>query len=257
MRIRYTPFSERLVIGQPVKGLDFAERMLQNYFIMSLRYREYYYKEQPQGNTVYFMNYPETSLLFYFAAGMRSYRVNGFRIEKGERRKAWISMLPLIQSLRAYDFGRKEGTRQLEDDFLDHMLDLEEALSGELVPFNFILSSLPKACFPVCSDVRLFNCHAVSHIDKSYSLITKNDMRQTKMPMEIYNKLSEVFWVPPEGRRKSWNLEYFTGIMENRGGKRDSYRVIHRPTDLPDKDGCCSYGQLAKEVTALLNECGE
>ena len=116
MKIRYTPFSERMVIDQPVKGMDFANDMIQTYFMMSLRYRECYYKQRPQGNTVYFMNYPEASLLFYFAAGMRSYRVNGFRIEKEERRKAWIYMLPLIQSLRAYDFGRKEGTKQLEED---------------------------------------------------------------------------------------------------------------------------------------------
>ena len=155
MKIRYTPFSERMVIDQPVKGMDFANNMIQTYFMMSLRYRECYYKQRPQGNTVYFMNYPEASLLFYFAAGMRSYRVNGFRIEKEERRKAWIYMLPLIQSLRAYDFGRKEGTKQLEDDFLDHMLDMEEVLSGALVPFHFILSSLPKECFPVCPEVRL------------------------------------------------------------------------------------------------------
>ena len=82
-------FSERMVIDQPVKGMDFANDMIQMYFMMSLRYRECYYKQRPQGNTVYFMNYPEASLLFYFAAGMRSYRVNGFRIEKEERRKAW------------------------------------------------------------------------------------------------------------------------------------------------------------------------
>ena len=166
MKIRYTPFSERMVIDQPVKGLDFANDMIQMYFMMSLRYRECYYKQRPQGNTVYFMNYPEASLLFYFAAGMRSYRVNGFRIEKEERRKAWIYMLPLIQSLRAYDFGRKEGTKQLEDDFLDHMLDMEEVLSGTLVPFHFILSSLPKECFPVCQEVRLFNRCAVEHAEK-------------------------------------------------------------------------------------------
>ena len=88
MKIRYTPFSERMVIDQPVKGMDFANDVIQTYFMMSLRYRECYYKQRPQGNTVYFMNYPEASLLFYFAAGMRSYRVNGFRIEKEERRKA-------------------------------------------------------------------------------------------------------------------------------------------------------------------------
>ena len=117
MKIRYTPFSERMVIDQPVKGMDFANNMIQTYFMMSLRYRECYYKQRPQGNTVYFMNYPEASLLFYFAAGMRSYRVNGFRIEKEERRKAWIYMLPLIQSLRAYDFGRKEGTKQLSGSY--------------------------------------------------------------------------------------------------------------------------------------------
>ena len=41
MKIRYTPFSERMVIDQPVKGLDFANDMIQMYFMMSLRYREY------------------------------------------------------------------------------------------------------------------------------------------------------------------------------------------------------------------------
>ena len=166
MKIRYTPFSERMVIDQPVKGMDFANDMIQTYFMMSLRYRECYYKQRPQGNTVYFMNYSEASLLFYFAAGMRSYRVNGFRIEKEERRKAWIYMLPLIQSLRAYDFGRKEGTKQLEDDFLDHMLDMEEVLSGTLVPFHFILSPLPKECFPVCQEVRLFNIVQLNMLKK-------------------------------------------------------------------------------------------
>ena len=57
MKIRYTPFSERMVIDQPVKGMDFANDMIQTYFMMSLRYRECYYKQRPQGNTVYFMNY--------------------------------------------------------------------------------------------------------------------------------------------------------------------------------------------------------
>lgn len=56
MKIRYTPFSERMVIDQPVKGMDFANNMIQTYFMMSLRYRECYYKQRPQGNTVYFMN---------------------------------------------------------------------------------------------------------------------------------------------------------------------------------------------------------
>lgn len=64
MKIRYTPFSERMVIDQPVKGLDFANDMIQTYFMMSLRYRECYYKQRPQGNTVYYMNYSEASLLF-------------------------------------------------------------------------------------------------------------------------------------------------------------------------------------------------
>ena len=40
MKIRYTPFSERMVIDQPVKGLDFANDMIQMYFMMSLRYRD-------------------------------------------------------------------------------------------------------------------------------------------------------------------------------------------------------------------------
>ena len=43
MKIRYTPFSERMVIDQPVKGMDFANDMIQTYFMMSLRYRECYY----------------------------------------------------------------------------------------------------------------------------------------------------------------------------------------------------------------------
>ena len=256
MKIRYTPFSERMVIDQPVKGMDFANDMIQTYFMMSLRYRECYYTQRPQGNTVYFMNYPEASLLFYFAAGMRSYRVNGFRIEKEERRKAWIYMLPLIQSLRAYDFGREEGTKQLEEDFLDHMLDMEEVLSGTLVPFHFILSPLPTECFPVCQEVRLFNRCAVEHAEKNYLLVTKNDIRQAEMPTAVYNKLSEIFWVPPDNRHKGWMFEYYTGIMENEGRKRKNYRVIHRPTDLPDKDGRCTYGQLSKEVMALLDENG-
>ena len=119
----------------------------------------------------------------------------------------------------------------MEDDFLDHMLDMEEVLSGTLVPFHFILSSLPKECFPVCQEVRLFNRCAVEHAEKNYLLVTK---------------LSEIFWVPPDSRHKGWMFEYYTGIMENEGRKRKNYRVIHRPTDLPDKDGRCTYGQLSK-----------
>lgn len=102
-----------MVIDQPVKGMDFANDMIQTYFMMSLRYRECYYKQRPQGNTVYFMNYPEASLLFYFAAGMRSYRVNGFRIEKEERRKAWIYMLPLIQFFAGIRFWEKRGNKAI------------------------------------------------------------------------------------------------------------------------------------------------
>ena len=254
MRIRYTPFSERMIVGQPVKGLDFANKMLQMYFIMSLRYEDCYYKDQIHGNTVYFMNYPEASLLFYFAAGMRSYRVNGFRIEKEERRKAWIYMLPLIQSLRAYDFGRKEGTKQLEDDFLDHMLDLDDEISGELIPFHFILSSLPKKCFPTCPEVRLFNNGSMKHIEKNYFLVTKNDMRQAELPKDIYNKLSEIFWVPPDSRHKGWMFEYYTGIMETERRKKENYRVVHRETNLPDAKGHCTYGDLLREVLELLKD---
>lgn len=254
MKIRYTPFSEKIIVGQQVKGLDFADKMLQTYFIMSLRYGNCYYKEQVQGNTVYFMNYPENSLLFYFAAGIRSYRVNGFRIEKEERRKAWVYMLPLIQSLRAYDFGRKEGTKRLEDDFLDHMLDLEDAMSRELVPFHFILSSLPKECFPTCPEVRLFNNCPMEYVEKDYSLVTKNDMRHAELPMEIYNKLSEIFWVPPDNRHKGWRFEYYTGIMEKERRKKENYRVIHRSTNLPDVKGHCTYGDLSREVLGMLKE---
>ena len=47
MKIRYTPFSERMVIDQPVKGMDFANDVIQTYFMMSLRYRECYYKQRP------------------------------------------------------------------------------------------------------------------------------------------------------------------------------------------------------------------
>ena len=254
MKIRYTTFSERIGVGEPVRKLDFAEDMLQSYFVMSLRYQESYYKECPMGNTIYFMNYPEASLLFYFTVGLRAYRVNGFLIEKEERNKAWIYMLPLIQSLRACDFGRKEGTKLLEDDFLDHMLDLEEVMSGELAPFNFILSSLPDKCFPKCPQVHLFNSHPMKTAEKSYTLITRNEMRQAEMPVNLYHKLSEMFWVPPENRRKGWNLEYFTGIMETRGRKKENYRVIHRATDLPDRDGRCTYGDLVKEVMGALKQ---
>ena len=133
---------------------------------------------------------------------------------------------------------------------------MEELLSGTLVPFHFILSSLPKDCFPVCQEVRLFNRCAVEHAEKNYLLVTKNDIRQAEMPTAVYNKLSEIFWVPPDNRHKGWMFEYYTGIMENEGRKRKNYRVIHRPTDLPDKDGCCTYGQLSKEVMALLDENG-
>ena len=72
------------------------------------------------------------------------------------------------------------------------------------------------------------------------------------MPTAVYIKLSEIFWVPPDNRHKGWMFEYYTGIMENEGRKRKNYRVIHRPTDLPDKDGRCTYGQLSKEVMALV-----
>ena len=47
MKIRYTPFSERMGIDQPVKGMDFANDVIQTYFMMSLCYRECYYKQRP------------------------------------------------------------------------------------------------------------------------------------------------------------------------------------------------------------------
>lgn len=254
MIIKYTPFSESVTLEQPIRNLEFADEIIKPYFVMSLRYHESYYGEQPEGNTIYFMNFQGCSLLFYFSAGPRSHRINGFRIEETERRKAWLFMLPLLQALRKYPFASGKGASVYDDDFLNNTADLEDVMIDELVPFHFIISSMPGECFPQCREMRIFNRHHLRHVEKSYYLVTKNQLRQTTMPMDNYDILSEIFWVPPIKASKKWYLEYYTGIMDKEGRNKGKYRVIRRETELPGTSGCCTYGELMRAVRPLLQD---
>lgn len=254
MIIKYTTFSESITLEQPVRNLEFADNVIKSYFLMSLRFHESYYEKQPEGSTIYFMNFPDCSLLFYFSAGSRSHRINGFRIEEKERRKAWLFMLPMIQSLRKYSFTQGGGTTVFDDDFLDNAADLEEMMMNELVPFHFIISSMPDECFPKCREVRLFNRYHLKTVEKSYYLVTRNQIRQTIMPMDDYDILSEIFWIPPVKTSKKWHLEYYTGIMDKEGRNKGKYRVIRQETELPGISGCCSYEALSKAIIPLIRE---
>ena len=61
--------------------------------------------------------------------------------------------------------------------------------------FHFIISSMPDECFPKCREVRLFNRYHLKAVEKSYYLVTRNQIRQTTMPMDDYDILSEIFWI--------------------------------------------------------------
>lgn len=254
MIIRYTPFSESIMLDTPVKNLEFADAVIQPYFLMTLRYHENYYQDQPEGNTIYFMNFPDCSLLFFFSAGPRSHRINGFRISTEERKKAWLFMLPLIQSLRKYAFSQAGGTTAFDEAFLENTADLEDAMIDELVPFHFIISSMPDECFPECREIRLFNGHHMTDVEKTYHLVTRNQLRQTTMPMEDYDILSVIFWVPPTKVSKKWYLEYYTGIMNKEGRNKGKYRVIRKETELPGASGSCSYEALSAAIIPLVQE---
>lgn len=254
MIIKYTPFSESVMLNTPIRNLEFADQVIQPYFLMTLRYHESYYRDQAEGNTVYFINFPECSLLFYFSAGPRSHRINGFRINVEERKKAWLFMLPLIQSLRKYAFSQEKEMMDFDGDFLENTADLEDAVIDELVPFHFIVSSMPTRCFPKCPEVQIFNRHHLPNVEKSYHLVTKNQLRQTTMPMADYDILSEIFWVPPSKVSKKWYLEYYTGIMNEEGRNKGKYRVIRRETELPGSGGICSYEALSRAIIPLVQD---
>lgn len=254
MIIKYTPFSESITLDKEIKNLEFAENAIKPYFLMSLRYHDNYYKDQPEGNTVYFINFKDCSLLFYFSAGARSHRINGFQIAATERQKAWLFMVSLIQSLRNYAFHGEGGRAVFDESFLVNTGDLEDAMIDELVPFHFIISSLPEQCFPECEEMRLFNRHHLREVSKSYYYITRNQIRQTTIPLEDYDILSEIFWIPSSKASKKWYFEYYTGIMDGEGRNKGKYRVIRRETELPGKSGCCSYRELTAEIVKLVRE---
>lgn len=254
MIFKYTPFREAIKAGEPVRNLEFADDIIKPYFLMSLRYYENYYKDQPEGNTVYFFNQPECSLLFYFSAGARSCHINGFWITAAERQKAWISMVPLIQSLRSYAFAKGGGCRSLDKAFVENVADLEEVMMDELVPFHFIISSLPDECFPECREIHIFNNYGLKKAERSYHLITNNRMRNVTMAMEDYDILSETSWIPPEKVSKKWHLEYNTGIIEKEGRYKGRCRVLRRETELPDARGYCDYEDLTRDVLKLVGE---
>lgn len=254
MIIKYTPFSESITLDKPVKNLEFAENEVKAYFLMSLRYHDSYYRDQPVGNTIYFMNLSECSLLFYFSAGARVHHINGFRISVQERQKAWLSMLNLVESLRKYPFAGENRTTKFDRNFLENMADLEDAMIDMLMPFHFIVSSMPAEAFPECPEMRLFNrCH-MNDIQKSYHLVTRNQIRQMTMAMEDYDLLSEIFWVPATKVSKKWYLEYYTGIISEEGRNKGKYRVIRRETELPGNSGICTYGALTEDVMRLVRE---
>lgn len=254
MIIKYTPFSESIALDKEIRSLEFADEIIKPYYLMSLRYHENYYKDQPEGNTIYFINLTECSLLFYFSAGVRSHRINGFRIAAAERQKAWLSMLSLIQSLRNYSFASGIEKTFFDEDFLENTADLEDAMIDELMPFHFVISSLPNQCFPKCPEMRLFNRYHLQDISKSYYYVTRNQMRQTTIPLESYDLLSEIFWIPPAKAGKKWHFEYYTGIMDEEGRNKGKYRVIRRETELPGTKGCCSYKALTADVVKLVQE---
>lgn len=253
MKIRYTPFSEAIGTGDMVKGLEFADDVIRPYFIMSLRYNENYYGDQPVGNTIHFMNFPECSLLFYFAAGARSYRVNGFIIGAGERQKAWVSMLPLIQSLRRYPFSKGAADTQFDENFLENLTDLEEAAMDELLPFHFIISSMPYECLPECDGVRVFNRFRLAGVERSFQLVTGKQIGKTVMPLKKYDIFSNIFWMPPGKMSKKWYMEYYTGIIEKKGRNKEIHEVLRQETGLLGTKGCCSYEYFQRAVMQLID----
>lgn len=254
MIIKYTPFSESISLDKEIRQLEFAEDIIKPYFLMSLRYHDSYYKDQPEGNTIYFINFDACSLLFYFSAGARSHRINGFRIAAAERKKAWLFMLSLIQSLRNYAFNQEGGQTVFDNDFLENTADLEDAMIDVLAPFHFIVSSMPDHCFPKCEEMRLFNRHHLSEAAKSFYYVTRNQIRQTTIDLQDYDLLSEIFWVPASKSSKKWHFEYYTGIMSGEGRNKGKYRVIRRETELPGGSGCCNYSALRAEILQLARE---
>ncbi len=249
MLCEYEPFSVRMDVEEAEDLLTPYRDLLRPCFLMSLRYLEAFYTQQPSEDTLYFLNLPGASLLFYFKMRSRSFRANGFLIRPEHLKKAWLLMLPMIMELRQTAFKDMQPSPPSER-FMQNLGSFAAESASVLAPYSFIISPLPGKCFPACDQVRLYNGSRVETVEKHMSLIGRDDVRKVKINPAAYQILVSVFLMPPASRNGSWSLDYYPNEGGGKGGKK--YRVISQKVPFPDKDGSFPYSQMVKAVRALI-----
>ncbi len=254
MILNYERFSEKIT-NQGLEGLlAGCDAWIMPYFYMSIRYRDQYYNRNVQdpADTVYFLNLPDASLLFAFDHKRGgSFMARGYRIGREHLKKAWLFMTPLIQSLRQEYFseGAEDGNA-FSELFLANVAAFYDASQEALVPFDFIISSMPDHCFPECRGVRLFNRAQLQDVSKHMSVITGRMIRDAASGSG-HEAYSSVFLVPPAKSGGKWQLEYYSNREITQGRRRKAYGVIRENVESMRSDGMCNMTALMQQVDRM------
>ncbi len=256
MILEYERFSEKIT-NQGLEGhLAGCDAWIMPYFYMSIRYRDHFYNRNIQNpaDTVYFLNLPDASLLFCFDYRRGgSFTARGYRIGREHLKKAWLFMTALIQNLRQEYFGDDaEGDSTFSEQFLTNVAAFYDASQEALVPFDFIISSMPDHCFPECRSVRLFNQAQLPDVSKHMSIITGRMIRDAAAGSG-YGAYSSVFLVPPAKSGGKWQLEYYTNREITQGKHRKAYGVVRENVESMRSDGMCNMTALMQQVDRMAN----
>lgn len=255
MTLDYDRFCEQITDESFRGHLSGADALIMPYFYMSVRYGDYYYNRSVQdpADTVYFLNLQDASLLFYLdrRKGYGFY-VCGYKIRRENLKKAWFFMTPLIQSLRQEHFYDNDSDQtQFSTSFIENVSAFYNAALTTLVPFNFIISSMPDHCFPVNRSVRLFNRSLLPDVSKHLTVVTGKMVRDAAA-VDGQGAYSSVFLVPPGKNGSKWQLEYYTNREVTKGKRRKAYGVIREDVHDMRSDGLCNMTALMKQVERMI-----
>ena len=143
---------------------------LMEYYQMCRRYGTDYFDENP-GNTVYHLILPDRTLVFSFLRKKDRYYVSYLFSPRYRMAEAWLQVMEDIRTIRAQTVKRPDRVT-VSDQFFEKNLEMLEAdINRSLVPFSFVVSSLPEECFPRTAQVRLYNRFHVEEVSPEEILV--------------------------------------------------------------------------------------
>lgn len=129
---------------------------LMEYYQMCRRYGTDYF-EGNAGNTVCHLILADRTLVFAFLRKKDRYYVSYLFYPRYRMADGWLQIMEDVMAVRRQTVRKTNRVTESNLLFEKNLKMLEADINRSLMPFSFVISSLPEECFPRTDKVRLYN----------------------------------------------------------------------------------------------------